>query len=125
MNLKLGDAESPHWWMKPITVEELPSVIETVVTAHGKGQGLAGITMNRIEIALNTLLSMMQSQSSLKFVTIGYLGHQTVYVNVTKEEAIARYNKENPDYTAEDAGTVREIEVKDGKFEVYDIWDNE
>lgn len=61
----------------------------------------------------------------MKLVAIGFLGQFTVYVNVTKEEAIARYNRENPDYTAEDAGTVREIEVKDGKFYAYDIWDDE
>ena len=58
----------------------------------------------------------------MKLVSIGFIGGQTVYVDVTKEEAIQRYNEENPDYTIlENSLIVREIEVKD-KFFVYDIW---
>jgi hypothetical protein len=58
----------------------------------------------------------------MKLVSIGFIGGQTVYVGLTKEEAIQRYDKENPDYTVlENSLSVREIEVKD-KFFVYDIW---
>lgn len=58
----------------------------------------------------------------MKLVAIGYLGDQTVYVNISKQEAIDRYDRENPDFTViKNNLRVKEIDV-DEKFYVYDIW---
>jgi len=35
----------------------------------------------------------------MKLVSIGYLGEQTVYIGLTREAAMKRYDKENPTYT--------------------------
>lgn len=60
----------------------------------------------------------------MKLVAIGYLGHFTVYVGLSREEAVRRHEREHPGDTVEAAGlAVQEIEVKDGKFGVYDIWE--
>jgi uncharacterized protein YhbP (UPF0306 family) len=59
----------------------------------------------------------------MKLVAIGFLGHFDVYVDMTKEDAIARYNRENPGYTVESGNlTVFELEVKNGKFTAYSLW---
>lgn len=59
----------------------------------------------------------------MKLVAIGFLGHFDVYVDVTREEAITRHNRENPDYTVESGNlTVLELEVKNNKFGAYSLW---
>jgi hypothetical protein len=61
----------------------------------------------------------------MKLVAIGFLSEMRVYVNLSKEEAMKRYNEENPEYTIEDNNLdVKEINVEDS-FWVYDIWGNE
>jgi hypothetical protein len=61
----------------------------------------------------------------MKLIAIGFVGNFTVYVNLSKKEAIARYNQENPDWTVEDNNlSVIEQEVVDGKFRVYDIFED-
>ena len=58
----------------------------------------------------------------MKIVVIGFLGSMRAYVNLSREDAIKRYDAENPDYTVEVNGVmVEELEVKDS-FSVYDIW---
>ena len=58
----------------------------------------------------------------MKFIAIGFLSEFKVFVNLNKEEAIAKYNAENPDYTIEKNNlTVKEMDVED-HFYVYDIW---
>lgn len=58
----------------------------------------------------------------MKFVVIGYIGQKTVYINMSKEEAMQRYNKENLEYTIKENNLiVTEMEVEDC-FNVYDIW---
>ena len=60
----------------------------------------------------------------MKLISIGFIGSKTVYIDISKEEAIKRYNKENLEYTVvENSLSVEEIEIKDS-FNVYDIWDN-
>jgi len=60
----------------------------------------------------------------MKLISIGFIGDKTVYIDISKEEAIKRYDKENPEYTVvENSLSVEEIEIKDS-FNVYDIWDN-
>lgn len=55
-----------------------------------------------------------------KVIAIGFLGVQTCYLNVDKDEAIRRYCEEN-EIDDIDGVTVREFEFDD-QFEVYDIW---
>lgn len=58
----------------------------------------------------------------MKLVAIGFLGEYVVYVDMTREDAMARYDRENPDYTiAENDLVVKEIDVRDGRFQVYEI----
>jgi hypothetical protein len=64
-----------------------------------------------------------RAESIFKLVSIGFLGEQKVYINVSKEEAISRYNAENPNYTVEGQSLmVREFQVTNGEFTVYDMW---
>ncbi len=58
-----GNPDSPHWWMQPINLEELKTLIATVQRVHGSGKHFAGITMNRIEIALQELQERMENDS--------------------------------------------------------------
>lgn len=58
-----GDPNCSYWWGKPITHEEVKKLIETVKQGQQSGKGYAGITMNRIEIALQTLDEMMDNQT--------------------------------------------------------------
>lgn len=61
----------------------------------------------------------------MKLIAIGHLGSYTVYIGLTKNEAIQKYNQENPSYKVEENDlSVRELDVND-KFYVYDIWENE
>lgn len=57
----------------------------------------------------------------IKMIAIGFVGDYTVYVNIDKDEAIKRFNIENPDYTVELQNLdVQELEIED-VFYVYDI----
>jgi len=61
----------------------------------------------------------------MKLVAIGYQGGQTVYIDHTKEEAMSRFDRENPESKiSEKRYSVKEFEVTD-RFYVYDIWDYE
>lgn len=53
------DPNSPHWWMRPMTKEELPSIIKLVRDTHRSGKGVASISWNRIEAALLELQRRM------------------------------------------------------------------
>ena len=57
----------------------------------------------------------------MKLIAIGYIGSYRVYVNITKEEAIKRYEKENLCNVTTDDIIVRELFVNE-EFNVYDIW---
>lgn len=58
----------------------------------------------------------------MKLIAIGGMGEYEVFVDVTREEAIRRFDELYPDYTvAENSLNVREIDVPDGRFWVYDI----
>lgn len=60
----------------------------------------------------------------MKLIAIGYLGEQTVYVGISKEEAISKYKEEHPHVEDQAIGKgirVEELDVND-KFYVYDIW---
>jgi len=57
-----------------------------------------------------------------KVIAIGFLGVQTCYINVDKDEAIRRYCKENDIDEITDE-PVKEFEFED-QFEVYDIWES-
>jgi len=67
-----------------------------------------------------------------KLITIGYLGYKNAYLDVPKDQAIARWLKDNPGdlsfpttpTTAEELekrGYVHEIAFDD-EFYVYDVW---
>lgn len=58
-----GDPNCSYWWGKPVTHEEVKKLIDTVRLSQQSGKGYAGITMNRIEIALQTLDEMMAAQT--------------------------------------------------------------
>lgn len=55
----------------------------------------------------------------IKLIAIGYTSAMTVYVNLTKDEAIARYIRSNPHEEIATL-TIKELTVTD-EFEVYDI----
>lgn len=57
----------------------------------------------------------------MKIIAIGYLGDKTCYVNVDREEAIARYLSDN-DLEDLEGIKVTELEVAD-TFHVYEIWE--
>ena len=58
----------------------------------------------------------------MKLVAIGFTGDEKVYIGLSKDEAIKRYDTENPDYTViANNLSVEEFEVDDS-FCVYDIW---
>jgi len=62
----------------------------------------------------------------MKLISIGFIGSKSVYVDISKEDAIKRFNIENPDFTVEENNiSVDEIEVKNGRFAAYEIWDAE
>ena len=50
-----GNPESPHWWMRPIGLEELIELQDLIKSTQEKGLGYAGIHMNRIQVALEEL----------------------------------------------------------------------
>ncbi len=52
-------SKEPHWWMRPMTLESLADLRKTIKEAHGRGLGLAGVTMNQLEIALAELHDRM------------------------------------------------------------------
>ena len=54
-----------------------------------------------------------------RLIVIGWLGSQTAYLDLSEEEARARYNKENPHDT--DA-PVKTLSFKDS-FGVYNAWE--
>ena len=56
-----------------------------------------------------------------KIIHIGFMGLQSCYLNVSKEEAIKRYKKDNDISDDEQMYDVREFEFDD-EFEAYDIW---
>jgi plasmid maintenance system antidote protein VapI len=57
-----------------------------------------------------------------RIVTIGFLGSQTCYLNVSREEALRRYLEENNFYSREEAQCMlREFQFEDS-FEVYDVF---
>ena len=59
----------------------------------------------------------------MNLVAIGGVGYKVVYVDVSRLEAIVKYNDEHPTSVYDPSNdTLQEIEVKDGKFQVYDIW---
>lgn len=58
----------------------------------------------------------------MKLIAIGFIGHYDVYINMTKEEAINLYNKQNPTYTVEEENLhVKEINVTNNQFWAYNI----
>lgn len=57
----------------------------------------------------------------IKLVAIGYMGDMTVYINLSKTEAVRRYNVENNEVIDENSPNIIELEVEDS-FSVYDIW---
>jgi hypothetical protein len=64
----------------------------------------------------------------MKIIAIGFTGGYSCYVNVTREEAIARHEAEElePGETVESERlTVQEVEVRDGKFYAYAIGESE
>lgn len=62
----------------------------------------------------------------MKLVMVGFLGNYRVFINTSKEEAIKRWDKENPSYTyQENALHLEEIEIKGDSFSVYDLWTDE
>jgi hypothetical protein len=66
---------------------------------------------------------MGETSEPIRLVAIGFLGHQYVYVGLTRDEAVKRHDSEHPDATVADWNhSVREILVTNGCFEVYDIW---
>jgi hypothetical protein len=59
----------------------------------------------------------------MTLTTIGLLGNLSVYVDLTREQAIERYNRENESSPFDpEVDTVKEWTVKDGKFYAYDLW---
>lgn len=56
-----GNPDSPHWWLKPMELEELKKLILTVREVHINGLGFCSAHMNRIEIALETLKAKMEA----------------------------------------------------------------
>lgn len=58
-----------------------------------------------------------------KLVIIGWMGDNTCYLNVSKEEAVRRWKAVNPEsYEINvDSDDVRELEFED-EFGAYDIW---
>lgn len=63
---------------------------------------------------------------SHRIISIGYMGEQTVYVNLSREEAIQRYRKASPWESDEDFATMRilEFDIK-SEFKAYDVWESE
>ncbi len=59
-----------------------------------------------------------------KIITIGCLGQQTCYMNISMEEAKARYAKVY-EMTVEEVTSRESIKIInfDDEFEVYDIWE--
>lgn len=63
----------------------------------------------------------MKDKTANTLISIGYLGTKTCYLNISREEAIERYLKDNPFTTYEDLITeniVAEFEFGD-EFECY------
>jgi hypothetical protein len=55
-------------------------------------------------------------------ISIGWLGGQTCYLNLSLEEAKSRYLKDNPDTDLEDDFvTIKEFRFRD-EFSAYDVW---
>ena len=59
-------------------------------------------------------------------VLIGCIGIKTVYINVSREDAINRYVAANPEFAHEigEPGMIREFEFID-EFGVYEAWEPE
>lgn len=60
-------------------------------------------------------------------IAIGYIGLHQCYLNISKEEAYARYIKEKPDYfisieNAEESGGLKVIEFED-EFHAYEVYE--
>jgi hypothetical protein len=57
-------------------------------------------------------------------IAIGYLGGMRCYLDITEEEAKARYIRdEDEDEDAFDSLSVKRVEVVDGRFGAYEIWE--
>ncbi len=61
-----------------------------------------------------------------KIITIGYLGYNRCYLNITKEDAIERYCKEEKinkeEFEKNDDISIYTTEFKD-EFGCYEIWE--
>ncbi|MCP4990912.1 MAG: hypothetical protein GY928_34175 [Colwellia sp.] len=76
-----------------------------------------------IKITMSQYVELQSKNSKNTLVTIGWTGTKTAYLNISKEEAIERYLKDNPDckeLVTQD-GFVNEFEFND-EFGVYDAW---
>ena len=56
-----------------------------------------------------------------KIILIGWLGIKTAYLNISREEAIARYKQKNPHDEPEKDDLIDEFQFDD-EFWVYDAW---
>ncbi len=56
-------SKEPHWWMRPMTLDTLTDLRKRVKESHGSGRGLAGVTMNQIEVALAELHDRMLKEA--------------------------------------------------------------
>jgi len=56
-----------------------------------------------------------------KIILIGWLGAKTAYLNMSREEALAKYIKDNPNDEPEDNDLIDEFQFDD-EFWVYDAW---
>ncbi len=52
-------SKEPHWWTRQLTLDTMADLRKRVKESHGSGRGLAGVTMNQIEIALAELHDRM------------------------------------------------------------------
>lgn len=58
----------------------------------------------------------------MQLIAIGFMGHMSVFVNVSREEAIRLYCESESEDEFDDSLAVKEFDITDGRFEVYDIW---
>lgn len=68
----------------------------------------------------------MKKKMKNKLHIIGYMGCKSCYLNISKEEAVKRYNIDNIDNRDSleipiDLDDVKTIEFED-EFEAYDVW---
>jgi hypothetical protein len=56
-------------------------------------------------------------------IAIGYLGIKRCYLDIDEEEAKARYMSEEGEEEWDSLTHVTRVELKDGSFAAYDIWE--